>query len=309
MRGLDYAGGVPSAAAMAAAGYQFVMRYLTSGGPGLPGKLLTPREYADLQAHGICVCVNWETFADRMKGGRNAGIADAVAANAAALKVGHPADRPIYFSADWDASPNDQGLIDDYLRGAASIVGPSRVGVYGSYYTVKRCLDNGTARWAWQTMAWSGGQVEPRAHVLQLIGTAVVAGVPCDVNEARCDDFGQHAYTPLAVPALGDLDMPAGEWTTTPTQTKHKVTFPVGAKVSSLTDKGWLSIEPDQQAAIDLTARGGGQILAHWAEQAAPDRRWWKELPDGTEGCTVLISTPAPGVAGWCLELKAHAAP
>ncbi|MGH3764607.1 MAG: DUF1906 domain-containing protein [Pseudonocardiaceae bacterium] len=190
--GLDYGGGRPGGAAIKAAGFRFVCRYLSEGGPTLPGKLLTPAECTDLQAHGIAVAVNWETTADRMKAGHSAGVADAQRADAQVRAVGHPADRPVYFSADWDATPADQAKIDDYLRGAASVIGPERVGVYGSYYVCKRCFDNGTARWAWQTGAWSGGNREPRAHIYQRIGFVTVGGVQCDVNEALKPDFGQH---------------------------------------------------------------------------------------------------------------------
>lgn len=191
--GLDYAGGIPAAHKIAAAGYTFVCRYLTSGGPGLPGKLLTPGEYAQLQATGIGVILNWETSADRMLGGYDAGRADALSAATVARNLGVPSDRPIFFSADFDASPAQQAAIDAYLAGVASAIGLARTGVYGSYYVCKRCLDNGTATWVWQTGAWSGGNIEPRAHLYQRIGFATVDGVQCDVNEARSlPDFGQH---------------------------------------------------------------------------------------------------------------------
>ena len=190
--GLDYAGGRPGGAAIRAAGYSFVVRYLSDGGPSLPGKLLTPAEYADLMAHDVVVAVNWETVADRMKAGYDAAVLDAPRGDAQLRAVGHGPDRPIYFSADWDATPADQAEIDDYLRGAASVIGAGRVGIYGSYWVVKRCLDNGSAAWAWQTGAWSGGNRDPRAHIYQRIGYVTVGGVQCDVNEALQDDYGQH---------------------------------------------------------------------------------------------------------------------
>ncbi len=191
--GLDYAGGVPAASEIAKAGYTFVCRYLTTGGPGLPGKLLTPGEYTQLQAAGIGVILNWETSADRMLAGYDAGRADALSAATVARNLGAPNDRPIFFSADFDASPAQQATIDAYLAGVASAIGLARTGVYGSYYVCQRCLDNGTAAWAWQAGAWSGGNIEPRAHLYQRIGFATVDGVECDVNEARqLPDFGQH---------------------------------------------------------------------------------------------------------------------
>jgi hypothetical protein len=201
MLGLDYSGGRPGGAAIRAAGYGFVCRYLSDGGTRLPGKLLTPGEYRDLMAHGVAVVINWETFAQRMRDGYQAGVADARQADAVARRVGHPLDRPIYFSADWDTTPADQVSIDDYLNGAASVLGRPRVGVYGSYYVCRRCLDNGTATWTWQTGAWSGGQREPRAHIYQRIGTVTVNGVPCDVNESLRPDFGQHLEDDMPTPA------------------------------------------------------------------------------------------------------------
>jgi hypothetical protein len=190
--GIDYAGGRPGGAAIKQAGYDFCVRYLTSGGPGLPGKLLTTAEYADLQAHGIAVAVNFETTADRMLDGYNAGVTDARLADQTLRAVGHPPDSPIYFSADWDAAPSDQVAIDAYLRGCASVIGIDRVGIYGGYWVVKRCLDNGTARWAWQAQAWSGNNRDPRAHIFQHAQYVTVGGVQCDLNEALQPDFGQH---------------------------------------------------------------------------------------------------------------------
>lgn len=202
--GLDYAGGRPGGAAIYAAGHRFVVRYLSAGGAGLPGKLLTPAEYADLQAHGIAIAVNSEPGVNtRMRGGAPIGTVDAHAAAAVIGSLGHPIDRPVYFSADWDAQPAEMAAIDAYLRAAAGVLGADRIGVYGGYNTVKHCLDVGSACWAWQTGAWSPSVptseepdrhlVDPRAHLYQRVNsTATIAGVNCDINEARKADFGQH---------------------------------------------------------------------------------------------------------------------
>lgn len=190
--GLDYAGARPGGAAIKAAGYDFVVRYLTPGGPNLPGKLLTKSEYTDLQAHGVAVAVNFETTANRMLDGYAAGVNDARIADQTLHAVGHPADLPVYFSADFDATPDQQVAIDSYLNGAADVIGAARVGIYGGYWIVKRCLDKKTAAWAWQTEAWSGGNRDPRTHILQHAEYVVVGGVECDLNEALQSDFGQH---------------------------------------------------------------------------------------------------------------------
>jgi hypothetical protein len=197
IRGLDFAAARPGAAAVRDAGYRFVVRYLSSGGRNLPGKQLLPEEAEDYRAHCVEIVSNFESYADRMKEGHPAGVEDARAALDHVLRCGGRADRPIYFSADWDATEWEQAAIDDYLRGAAEIIGAEWVGIYGGYWPVKRALDNGTARWAWQAQAWSGGNVDPRIHLLQRNndGYASVGGVECDINEAHAADYGQWSIT------------------------------------------------------------------------------------------------------------------
>lgn len=196
--GLDYAGGRPAGVDILAAGYTFVCRYLTDGGPDLPGKLLTPEEADDLRAAGVEIVSNWESWADRMLEGYSAGVQDATSALGRLARCGGPSDRPVYFSADWDVSEDEQPAIDDYLRGAASVLGADNVGIYGGYWPVKRALDADAARWAWQCQAWSGGRVDPRIHILQRNndGYATVAGIECDINQALRPDYGQWSGTP-----------------------------------------------------------------------------------------------------------------
>ncbi|MEU8896301.1 glycoside hydrolase domain-containing protein [Nocardia sp. NPDC048505] len=189
--GLDYAGGRPGGAAIRAAGFDFVVRYLTPGGTSLPGKLLTPAEADDLRAHDISIVSNWETWADRMLDGYDAGARDAEAGLAQVLRCGGRTDRPIYFSVDFDATPAQQIPINAYLDGAATVLGRANIGIYGGYWPLHRALDSGHARWAWQTDAWSGGNVESRRNIHQTLRQVVVNGVVCDVNVAETDDFGQ----------------------------------------------------------------------------------------------------------------------
>ncbi|MGW0052034.1 DUF1906 domain-containing protein [Nocardia nova] len=203
--GLDYAGGRPNPQAIRDAGFDFVVRYLSDGGPGLPGKLLTPEEADRLRAAGVDIVANWETTANRMLDGYAAGVYDASAALAQAKACGMPDGRPIYFSADWDAAPEEQCPIDDYLRGAASVLGADGVGIYGGYWPASRALDDHVAEWEWQTDAWSGGNVDERRKIHQRVGTALVDGVQCDVNEALAEDFGQWSYAPISVQ---EEDMP-----------------------------------------------------------------------------------------------------
>jgi hypothetical protein len=203
MLGLDYSAGYPVPAAIMAAGYRFVARYLDNGLGGGRANL-TAAEAAGLHAAGVAVALVWERKIigqpDRVTLGRPAGVADAQAADAQAKACG--LDRlPIYFAIDFDigdyapaaTSPRAKlGPAADYFDGVASVLAHNRIGVYGGYYAVSRVLDAGLASWAWQTVAWSGGQIDPRIHLYQRAATVNIGGVDCDVDEARQDLFGQY---------------------------------------------------------------------------------------------------------------------
>ncbi len=92
-----------------------------------------------------------------------------------------------------------------YFQGVRSALPLARVGVYGGYWAVSRVLNAGLARYAWQTLAWSGGHIDSRIHLLQNLNGVTVGGVGCDVNEARQAEFGQHAATAPLTSTPGDI--------------------------------------------------------------------------------------------------------
>ncbi len=187
IRGIDYAWARPQPVQIKAQGYQFCCRYLSQDS----GKSISPPEAQALRDAELAIVLVWETTAARALDGYSAGAEDARSAYAQARAVGQPLDRPIYFAADFDASPQQQAAIDDYLRGAASALGTQRVGIYGSYYVCQRCQAAGTARWYWQTLAWSGGQQFP-GHIYQDGGQDFAGGA--DTNIALAADYGQWPY-------------------------------------------------------------------------------------------------------------------
>lgn len=192
-RGVDYSWARPGGAAIAARGYRFAARYLSHD---TTGKTIRAPEVADLHGHGIGIALVWEDGASDALGGHARGVSDGREALAQANALGFPSHLPIYFAVDFDASAAQQAAIDAYLRGAASIVGAGRVGVYGGYYVVKRCFENGTAAFGWQTLAWSGGRILPAAHLYQ--NGAQDFGNGADINEARQSEYG--AWFPGATP-------------------------------------------------------------------------------------------------------------
>jgi LysM repeat protein len=211
--GLDYAGGRCSGAGLVASGVSFVCRYLTDGGEGLPGKQLLALEFVDLVSSGLQVVFNWETTTDFMLGGFSAGVSDAQAAldyiDNTLLPALPPGTIPdgyapvVYFSCDFDESPDEDAPIEDYLQGAASVLGGiQNVGIYGSYYICTRAQAATGCRYLWQTEAWSGGNVTSAVNIMQRnnAGYMFVDGVECDINEAHTPDFGQFVPADVTPP-------------------------------------------------------------------------------------------------------------
>lgn len=194
-KGVDYSWARPSGQALKDKGYEFAMRYLSHDN----GKTLEQAEVADLKAHGIAIGLVWESTATRPLAGHDAGAQDAKDAEALRQSLGFPDNQVIYFAADFDATEAQQANIDDYLRGVATVINPSRIGIYGGFYVVKRCHDNGTAKWFWQTLAWSGGQQFEGNHIYQDGGTDFSGG--CDTDEAKQDDIGTGIAEQPAQPA------------------------------------------------------------------------------------------------------------
>lgn len=188
IEGVDYAWARPDPDGLAAAGKKFACRY---GGPGSAGKQLTPPELFALNTAGIAIVANAEGVADGLRGGREAGRLWASLANNDFRELGMPGDRPIYLSVDFEAGPADWAAIDDALRGAADVIGAARVGVYGGYDTIAHCQAAGSARWFWQTYAWSQGRWHPAAHIQQYRNGVQLAGGVVDLNRAMTADYGQ----------------------------------------------------------------------------------------------------------------------
>ena len=189
--GVDYAFSPhPSIAALNSAGAVFVCRYIST----LPandtnGKNLIPAECKALLTAGLKIVVVVEEGAAMMLGGTATGKAAAVHADAVVKALGMPG-MPVYFAADFDATPAQQAPINACLDGAASVIGRNRTGIYGGFYPVSRALDAGKAAYAWQTPAWSGGQWDPRAQLRQGM-TFTLGGASVDHDTATAADYGQ----------------------------------------------------------------------------------------------------------------------
>lgn len=181
--GVDYPWSKPTPAALRAAGVSFALRYLSTD----QSKNLTRTEADQLAAQGIWSGVVWETTAGRALAGYAAGAADAKEALKQATACGMPGDRPIYFAVDTDTS---WAKVLPYFQGIRSVLPLQQVGVYGGIRIVQGAADSGLVAWYWQTLAWSGGRWDPRAHIRQ-VGYITVGKVQCDKNVTDLIDFGQ----------------------------------------------------------------------------------------------------------------------
>jgi hypothetical protein len=190
-RGLDYAFAPrPTASGVKSAGYSFVVRYVG----GSASKQITLSEAQSLKAAAVDLILVFESTATRMQAGFNAGVTDANTAVSQALAAGAPQNFFCYFACDFDAQLSDQPAINDYLDGAASVLGSvQRVGFYGGYNPVKRVLDAGKAAKGWQTLAWSSGLKDHRISLFQTGATVTIDGAVCDVDEGYGDQLGQWA--------------------------------------------------------------------------------------------------------------------
>lgn len=203
MKGLDYSHSRPNLKRVKDLGYGFVVRYLFA-----PGKGVTKVEATAIRAAGLGLCVVYEEYAGRAREGVASGKEDGKIALAFARAIGFPETKPIFFAVDFNATATQQPVIDAYLCGVASVIGLSRVGVYGSFGVVERCHANSSARWFWQTYAWSAGKVSAHAHLFQYLNGQVIEGMSVDLNESRQFDFGAWEPVVATKPAVKPVVKP-----------------------------------------------------------------------------------------------------
>ena len=187
MEGVDFSFDRPGAAALVAEGKEFVIRYIPYPGDG--GKGLTLSEVAEYGAAGLAIGLVFESTAARHLDGYDAGVQDAHTAGVACDALGLGAI-PIYFAVDFDAKPTQMALIDEYQRGAISVLGLMRVGVYGSFAVIDHCHFFGTAAWFWQTYAWSSGVKHPYRHLYQYSNGESINRAAVDFCEAYGTEQG-----------------------------------------------------------------------------------------------------------------------
>lgn len=179
---------------LAAAGKKACGRYIgPGGGTTLPGKILRAPERDMIFAAGMDIWLLAEGAASDWTLGYARGQAHAASALNAARALGAPDSTAIYFAIDTQAFPSTWPAGREYLRGAGSIIGVNRVGVYGQYDVMYWAKNDGVASWFFQTYAWSGSPTKWAAHnhVEQYHNGVYVAGGEVDLCRTKQTNYGQ----------------------------------------------------------------------------------------------------------------------
>ena len=248
LQGCDYSWARPGGKTLKDAGKHFAIRYIPY--PGHGGKGLGAAERDDLLSNGVSIAMVFESYVGRPKEGYGAGAADATESDRQMKALGFPPGTPVYFAVDFDATEAQQVPIDDYLRGAASVIGADRVGVYAGYWVIKRCKENNTAKYLWQTYAWSGGNVHPDIHLYQYKNGQNLNGA-VDFCEARKDNYGQWQageVFPTPDPQPVPPQPATGTYTVKPGDTlsgiagKYGTTYQELARINNIPDPNKISV-------------------------------------------------------------------
>ncbi len=172
------------------AGIGIVIRYFGSSA----WKCADKAECDALKKAGIDIAAVYETTADMMLSGYEGGVRGAIAVEKGLAAAGAPKDAFVYFACDTDT--HIYAAVEDYLKGAASILGAARVGIYGSYDICAHALGNKRAAKAWQTRAWSAGKRLAAAALYQDNGSTAYGelGFGYDINLVQMPDVGQWGY-------------------------------------------------------------------------------------------------------------------
>jgi glycoside hydrolase-like protein len=202
-----------------AAGYSGVINYVSLSRPGASfGAKPITRPYAEqLTAAGLMIVSNYQygkpggTATSDFKRGFDGGVADARTASKLHTAAGGGQSAPIFFTIDEDINHDTWNTLAlKWFRGINSVLGVQRTGVYGGIDVCKWAAADGVIgtsrspghRWAWQTKAWSHGQIDPAAVLYQrVVSTAsnpgpVVGGLEVDVNDVLAEDCGQWSLHP-----------------------------------------------------------------------------------------------------------------
>jgi peptidoglycan hydrolase-like protein with peptidoglycan-binding domain len=207
-KGIDFTTPLTQAKAkeVAATGIEFVCRYLVPA--RYAHKRITKAEAQNITNAGMKIVCVFESTADRVKGGAEAGRIDGKLALAETKLVGQPIGTTVYFAVDYDAPATDYDIIEEYLRNAFVELPGYAVGVYGSYAVVEEMYRRKACTHFWQTYAWSKGKLSEHTNVYQYKNGVNVCGINADLNNSFGNEGWwnlQISYTLIKKGATGEM--------------------------------------------------------------------------------------------------------
>jgi len=187
------------ASCLRTAGFDFVCRYYNINNPH---KNLSLAEAKALSAAGLKIVAVWENgFPDHASYFSHAkGVFDGTSAyHFAEQTITQPANTPIYFAVDFDASQKDvNGAITDYFQGITDAFNTIskqapiyQIGVYGSGLTCSSLLNAGLVQFTWlaQSMGFRGSKTFKNFNIKQLLQkrvcTAIQGGIAGDPDTGK----------------------------------------------------------------------------------------------------------------------------
>lgn len=203
---VDYAAGVPTAAAVKAAGHIGAVRYVSGRRPGaewMAGKPVTAAETRDFTAAGLAVASVYQYgkagTADWLQGafGVATHAPQAISYHRAA---GGPTGRPIYVAIDDNPTRSQyDAQIRPYLQAFSTVLNLAgyQTGIYANYHVIDWAVNDGIGQYFWMHNWGSGGKIHPRTtlHQVRIDDPAdSINGLGVDVNHVYAQDWGQ--WTP-----------------------------------------------------------------------------------------------------------------
>lgn len=203
---LDFSAAIPSASAIKSAGHDGAVMYISPAREAWMGAKPVHRPTIDdFDTHGLQAALVWqygkEKQPDVMRGW-DGGVADAKAAQEHLESI-QCAGHPVYFAVDFDITLDQwNNTAVEYFKGAASILGKQRVGIYGHSRVLAWAKEDDVVATVepgrilgWQTKSWSNG-VKADSYAVLYQGTHNVPGpdgVQVDVNEVLHPEWGWRA--------------------------------------------------------------------------------------------------------------------
>lgn len=183
----------PVATSLYADGFRVALRYYNVN---VPSKTLYREEAQQLSDAGFLIGSVWENGYPTNSAYFNydQGVFDGKGAVACAQNAGQPSGTPIYFAADYDATPSDiSGPINSYVVGLAESMGQQYdIGIYGSGLVCNSLFSRFVGvrhLWLAGATGWSGYATCTNWSIRQN-GWQTVAGVSLDTDECKIPQAG-----------------------------------------------------------------------------------------------------------------------